>query len=127
MGKWFPMLLGKAKASSQTGGFVVCSDCFTDQGLKLDAGSIGIAESSPCPNCGRTTGRKLGRDHLGVVAHRFFVWGTLHKCDYGAAPVVTFNQHRKTEIDSHLGSRRTYGSSAICLVSVSSITDLDCG
>jgi hypothetical protein len=77
MGKWFPMLLGKAKAkaSSQTGGFVACSDCFTDQGLKLDAGSIGIAESSPCPNCGRTTGRKLGRDHLGVVAHRFFCLG----------------------------------------------------
>jgi hypothetical protein len=37
---------------------------------------------------------------LGALAHRFFVWGTLHRCDYGAAPLVQFNDHRATEIDS---------------------------
>jgi hypothetical protein len=102
MGKWFPMLLGRAKnkTSSQVDGFVACSDCFSDQGLRLGAEFIGIEEPSACPNCGKTTGRKLTRDYLGLLAHRFFVWGTLHRCDYGAAPVVQFNQHQTTSIDT---------------------------
>lgn len=76
----------------------LCSECFNDQGLRLDAAQIGIKDSSCCPNCGSTTGRKLNVDLIAALTHRFFVWGTLHRCEYGAAPVVQFNQHHSTSI-----------------------------
>lgn len=90
----------KSEPQSQEAGFVLCSDCFNDQGLRLDAEYIGIENSSKCPRCGKTTGRKLNRDYLETLAHRFFVWGTLHRCDYGAAPLVQFNTHQTTSIDT---------------------------
>jgi hypothetical protein len=37
---------------------------------------------------------------IAALAHRFFVWGTLHRCEYGAAPRVQFNQHQTTSIDT---------------------------
>jgi hypothetical protein len=77
---------------------ILCSNCFSDHGLRLDAERIGEEVDSECPNCGERSGRKLTKDRLGELAQRFFVWGTLHKCDYGAAPVVQFNEHQKTSI-----------------------------
>src|ERR1700730_13567750 len=79
--------------------YALCSDCFQDQGLRLDAELIGISDQSPCPRCSRTAGRKLTKDIVGGLAHRFFVWGTLFRFDYGAAPLVQFNTHQKTSID----------------------------
>jgi len=79
---------------------VLCSDCFHDQGLRLDAERIGVVESSACSNCGSTTGSKLNANLIRALAHRFFVWGTLHRCDYGAASVVQFNQHQSTSIST---------------------------
>lgn len=81
------------------GNTVACSACFTDRGLKLDAEQIGIENAQPCPNCGSTTGRKLPNAGLEALAHRFFVWGSLFRCEYGAAPVVQFNKHQRTCID----------------------------
>ena len=75
--------------------FVLCSDCFHDQGLKLDAEQFGVDDHHPCNNCGRTTGRKLNKRAIGQLSHRFFVWGTLLRCEYGAAPIVQFNDRRK--------------------------------
>jgi hypothetical protein len=99
MGKWFPMLGKKTnKPQSQLEGILACSECFNDEGLRLDARQIGIEDSSACPRCGKTTGKKLYRDYLGLLAHRFFVWGTLHRFDYGAAPLVQFNEHQQTSI-----------------------------
>jgi hypothetical protein len=46
------------------------------------------------------TGSKLNADLIGALAHRFFVWGTLHRCNYGAAPLVQFNQHQSTSIST---------------------------
>ena len=77
---------------------VLCSNCFSDQGLRIDAERIGEARDSDCPNCGARSGRKLTGDRVGELAQGFFVWGTLHKCDYGAAPIVQFNEHQKTSI-----------------------------
>lgn len=78
--------------------FLVCSQCFTDRGLCLDAHQIGIEDTSPCPNCGSTTGNKLPEAGLEALAHRFFVWGSLLRCDYGAAPLIQFNKQRSTSI-----------------------------
>jgi hypothetical protein len=79
---------------------VACSSCFCDQGLQLDALRTGVEESSKCPNCGSTQGRKLDVELLKHLAHTFFVRGTLQKLDYGAAPLVQFNQHQRTSISA---------------------------
>jgi RES domain len=74
----------------------LCSECFHDQGLRLDAEQIGVVDDFACPNCGSTVGSKLNRDLIVALAHRFFVWGTLRRFEYGAAPLVQFNQHQTT-------------------------------
>ncbi|HWO27779.1 MAG TPA: RES family NAD+ phosphorylase [Candidatus Acidoferrum sp.] len=78
----------------------LCSNCFHDRGLRLDAERIGIEETSLCLSCGSPTGRKLNRDLIAALAHRFFVWGTIHRCEYGAAPVVQFNEQQCTCISA---------------------------
>jgi len=60
---------------------VACSDCFSDQGLRLDAEEIGADDSKPCPRCGSVAGRKLPKDALLKLAFRFFVWGSLRRVD----------------------------------------------
>jgi hypothetical protein len=80
--------------------YALCSNCFQDQGLRLDAEWIGIQDSSTCPKCGATTGRKLTSEMAAHLAHRFFVWGTMHRFDYGSAPMVQFNKHQSTSIDT---------------------------
>ena len=77
---------------------VLCSDCFRDEGLRLDAEAIGVADADLCPLCRSSTGKKLDRDRLTSLAYSFFVWGTMHRARYGAAPVVQFNEHRPTDI-----------------------------
>ena len=85
--------------------FVLCSDCFQDQGLKLDAQKFGIDDSTPCVNCHLTTGRKLTKQAILHLSHRFFVWGTLLRCEYGAAPRVQFNDKHGTIEDGLVSVR----------------------
>lgn len=80
---------------------VLCSLCFSNEGLKLDAERIGTTSSEVCPTCGSNTGLKLDRHHALWLVHRFFVVGSLHKTEYGGAPVIQFNVMRKNEIDPH--------------------------
>jgi hypothetical protein len=75
---------------------ILCSDCFLDQGLHLAASQIGIEENSPCPGCGSESGKKLNVNLISWLAHRFFVWGTIRRRKYGAAPLVQFNEHQST-------------------------------
>ncbi len=81
---------------------VLCSKCFINQGLKLDAGRIGIEQEGVCPHCGSTDGRKLDKELVERLAFRFFVRGTYHRTTYGGAPIVQMNEHHygKTEIDA---------------------------
>lgn len=67
--------------------------------MKLDAFKIGFEEDKACPNCGSESGRKLDKDLVAELAHRFFVRGTVYKTHFGAAPVVQFNEHQATCID----------------------------
>ena len=78
---------------------VLCSHCFNDQGLRLDAERIGIESNNKCPNCESERGRKLDEPRIEHLAHRFFVWGTFNRPLYGGAPIVQFNQHQTTEIE----------------------------
>lgn len=81
---------------------VLCSKCFINQGLKLDAGRIGIEQEGVCPHCGSTDGRKLDKQLVERLAFRFFVRGTYHRATYGGAPVVQMNEdhYGKTEINT---------------------------
>lgn len=78
---------------------IACSECFTDSGLKLDAEQIGIEDIEICPNCESAAGRKLPIAGLEALAYRFFVWGSMSRLKYGAAPLIQFNEHQKTCID----------------------------
>lgn len=77
---------------------VLCSNCFTDQGLRLDSFRLGVQDDSVCPNCVTRDGRKLDKEVIARLAHRFFVRGTLHRTKYGGAPVVQFNEHQSTSL-----------------------------
>ncbi len=78
---------------------IACSACFSDRGLRLDAEQIGQQIDGICPNCGVTDHKKLPLAGLQALAHRFFVWGSLLRMRYGAAPRVQFNEHQQTSID----------------------------
>jgi len=95
MGNYIPHI--KPSEKEQT--CVLCSRCFQNQGLQLDAEKIGIDDASLCKNCGSRSGRKLNKGLIQTLAQRFFVRGTFHRCDYGAAPVVQFNEHQATDIN----------------------------
>ena len=78
---------------------VACAACFRNSGLRLAARSMGASDARKCPSCGSASDRKLTRAQLLQLAHRFFVWGSLQRLDYGAAPLLEFNTHRKSDID----------------------------
>jgi len=71
---------------------LLCSNCFTDEGLRIDAAKHGIECAGECPNCKKWDGRKLTAKHVEGLAWRFFVSGTTIRGAYGAAPQIQFNR-----------------------------------
>jgi hypothetical protein len=71
--------------------FVLCSDCFFDQGLKLDSFYLGIDNNNICQNCKSEKGKKLDKNILMELAYRFFVRGTIIKTEHGAYSAVQFS------------------------------------
>ena len=78
---------------------IACSSCFVNEGLQLDAIRLGMEDPSPCPRCAGKEGRKLTSGQLARLAQDFFVWGSVHRSTYGAAPRIQFNGARETDID----------------------------
>ncbi|RZT38398.1 RES family NAD+ phosphorylase [Cupriavidus agavae] len=80
---------------------LACSLCFSDHGLQLDAQSFEPEYTAdlPCPNCNATGGKKLPKEALEALAHRFFVWGSLWRTEYGGAPRIQFNDKQSTSIN----------------------------
>ena len=76
----------------------LCSRCFSNEGLRLSAEELGLIDNVSCPNCRSREGRKLTRDLIDCLAFRFFVWGTLQRQKYGAAPSVRFNRDHDPDI-----------------------------
>lgn len=79
---------------------LLCSECFRDEGLKIDAYKIGIKNNNNCPKCKSTSGHKLTKRLVQDLCYIFFVRGTIDKLDYGGAPLIHFNQqhYNKTDI-----------------------------
>jgi hypothetical protein len=86
------------------GGFVLCSSCFNDEGLRLDAFEIGVEDSSPCKTCLKTTGKKLTKQIVRELCYRFFVKGTIEKFEYGGFPLVQMNEERFGESETHFSA-----------------------
>ena len=82
--------------------FLLCSNCFVDEGLRIDSWKHGIEQEGECPNCKSHDGKKLTKEHVLGIAHRFFVTGTTIRFDYGAAPRVQFNEHHYGKSDISL-------------------------
>lgn len=78
---------------------LLCSDCFVDEGLRIDAFKHGVEDDGRCAQCNSSAGRKLTRKHIEALAWRFFVSGTTIRCEYGAAPVIQFNEHHYGKSD----------------------------
>ncbi len=74
---------------------LLCSDCFQDEGLRLDSLNIGIDINEKCPNCSSRNGKKLDAILIKEIAYRFYVQGTFQKTQYGGAPIIQFNKHQK--------------------------------
>lgn len=73
---------------------LLCSNCFADEGLRIDAAKHGLEQQGECPECKSSEGRKLTKKHIEGLAWRFFVSGTTVRCRYGAAPVIQCNESR---------------------------------
>ncbi|MGB8192265.1 MAG: hypothetical protein WCF67_10120, partial [Chitinophagaceae bacterium] len=71
---------------------LLCSECFNDEGLRIDAFQIGREGNDQCPNCGSTKGLKLDKALVLQLCHRFFVLGSIHKTKFGGAPQIEFNE-----------------------------------
>jgi len=78
---------------------IACSAYFNDRGLQLDAEKMGVSSTGSCPNCGSIVGKMLTKASLETLAHRFFVWGSLRRAKYGAAPAIQFNAHQRTSLN----------------------------
>jgi len=78
---------------------LLCSDCFKDEGLKINAYHIGLTDEKNCPNCNSAKGRKLNRQLIDKLTYQFFVIGTIHKTDFGGAPIVQSNEQHKDKTD----------------------------
>lgn len=81
------------------GEIVLCSECFNDQKLKLDASNIGFKKEISCPNCKSNTGKKLDKKLVGKLAYRFFVLGTIKITNYGGSPLIKFNEGHYNKSD----------------------------
>ena len=87
------------RRANEMASYRLCSSCFSNEGLRLSAEELGLIDNVICRNCGSLEGRKLTKDLIEILAYRFFVWGTLHHTEFGAAPLVQFNERRESDID----------------------------
>ncbi|ACU63740.1 hypothetical protein [Chitinophaga pinensis] len=78
---------------------LVCSNCFKDEGLCLDAIKIGNDNPQPCPNCQDVLGKKLGYNELYDLANTFFVYGSTFRTQYGASNAIQFNEYHYKSSD----------------------------
>jgi hypothetical protein len=83
-----------------SGEYILCSACFKDEGLRLDAVTIGIDNTEKCPNCDIVIGKKLTKQLVQQLCYRFFVRGTIQRFEFGGFPLIQMNelQFNKTNI-----------------------------
>jgi RES domain-containing protein len=65
---------------------MLCSDCFKNEGLRLEALKLGDKRSEKCPRCGSEKGALLNEDQCGELLERFFIYGTTSIGTFGISP-----------------------------------------
>jgi RES domain len=78
---------------------LLCSNCFYDEGLRLDSFAIGIDDKTKCPMCGSESGHKLTKELVQKLCYQFFVRGTIEKFEYGGFPLIQFNEQHYNNSD----------------------------
>lgn len=91
--KWLSAAVARMVPSTRKGRTVLCSECFRDEGLRIDAAKLGVEGRDVCPNCKSKKGKKLSLTRVHQLAWRFFVSGTTLRWEYGAAPAIQFNEY----------------------------------
>lgn len=67
--------------------FIICSDCFKNEGLRIEAERLGIKSDRPCSHCGSTEGAKFSTGTLETLLRNFFVAGSVPPNVGGFAPL----------------------------------------
>ena len=71
---------------------ILCSDCFEDRGLTLEACKVGKLSDRKRPECGSRTGLKLSSEAVDELTRRFFIYGSYLKTTYGGASLIRFGR-----------------------------------
>jgi len=69
---------------------LLCSDCFKDRGLVVEARAIGKRSSDRCPHCGSLVGTKLNPQAIDKLMRSYFINGSYVKTEYGGATILRF-------------------------------------
>jgi hypothetical protein len=72
--------------------YLLCSNCFIDEGLKYNAIFLGVKNLEICKNCKSITGNKLTSQLIDELCNVFFVRGSFTKTEFGGAPIIQYNQ-----------------------------------
>lgn len=75
----------------------LCSKCFKNEGIKIEAYRLGTRENTACPNCGSKDGNKLSRPKIYALFKKFFVHGTASQNIGGYAPVLQLSNDPSAE------------------------------
>lgn len=94
-------------------GYIMCSECFKDFGLKYEAQAIGCNDSSVCPTCGHTIGKKLSHENIQMLCDRFFISGTYEKMMFGGASVLNVSEEGLFEPDIVVSDNLKYDMSLL--------------
>jgi hypothetical protein len=76
---------------------ILCSSCFSDPGLRIEAEKIGRVDKRACPNCGKQGGAKLSQSQLETLLTEFFWNGSFSRAEFGGAHRLVSNPHRYGE------------------------------
>lgn len=77
---------------------VLCANCFQDRGLRMMARAL-PGQNIRCRHCGENSHHGLTAYQLIQLCHNFFVRGSTVALDFGAAPIIQFNDSRGNELD----------------------------
>lgn len=84
--------------SDKKDNIIACSECFKDAAFKYMISLYGgLDNTTQCPHCGKYNGSKLDLTSLLYVMQLFFVNGTVHRTEYGGAPILQMNDCRAYE------------------------------
>jgi hypothetical protein len=79
--------------------FILCSNCFNDSGLQIEACKIGRKVIGACPNCTTLNGHKLQNSDLEQLVVNFFWRGSFYRTEFGGASRIVSNPYRYNDSD----------------------------